>query len=68
MKGVSKARTKMAAAQREMSSPPMKYITTLNMVIWNFYIDWQVHFDELTSCGKDKTESPNMLRISMWMR
>ena len=51
-KGVSKARTKMVAAQREMRSPPMKYITTLNMAIWNIYIDWQVNFDVLlTSCG-----------------
>ena len=34
VKGVSKARTKMVAAQREIRSPPVKYITTLNMVIW----------------------------------
>ena len=38
----------MAAAEREMRSPPMKYITTLNMVIWNVYIDCRCHFDEKT--------------------
>ena len=29
----------MVAALREMRSPPMKYITTLNMVIWTVDVD-----------------------------
>ena len=53
VKGVSKASTKMVAALREMRSPPMKYITTLNMVIWAVDVpslEDLVHVD-LTSCG-----------------
>ena len=29
----------MVAAQREIRSPPVKYITTLNMVIWTVDVD-----------------------------
>ena len=44
VKGVSKARTKMVAALREMRRPPMKYITTLNMVIWAVDVHWRIKF------------------------
>ena len=56
VKGISKARTKRTAAEREMVRPPMKYITTLRRLICG------------QTLGMRKSERPNSHHLEMWGR